>query len=61
MNLFGLPSVCGTENEAIDRTVILTNEYINERWKFERGQAPPRKVGGRPEGARVEPLADRGR
>ena len=38
-----------------------TNEYINERWKFERGQPPAKKVGGRPEKARVGPLADRGR
>ncbi len=59
MNMFGKPSVCGKDNDAIDRIVTATNEYINERWKFERGQQPARKVGGRPKGARVGPLADR--
>jgi hypothetical protein len=61
MNMFGIPSVCGKANELIDRIVTSTKEYMNERWKFERGQPPARKVDGRPEGARVGPLADRGR
>jgi hypothetical protein len=57
MNMFGIPSICGKYNDTIDRIVTSTNEYINERWKFERGQPPARKVGGRPQGARVQPLA----
>jgi hypothetical protein len=61
MIMFSTPSVCGTYNDAIDRIVDSTNEYINERWPFECGQSPLRKVGGRPEGARVGPLADQGR
>jgi hypothetical protein len=48
MNMFGIPSVCGKDNDAIDCIVTLTNEYINERWKFERSQPPARKVGGHP-------------
>jgi hypothetical protein len=61
MNMFGISRVCGKANDAIDCIVTSTNEYINKRWKFERGQPPARKVGGQPEGARVGPLADRGR
>jgi hypothetical protein len=61
MNMFGIPSICGKYNDTIDRIVTSTNEYSNERWKFERGQPPARKVGGRPQGARVQPLAKRGR
>ncbi len=59
MNTFGIPSVCGKANDAMDRIVTSTNEYINERWKFERGQPPVRKFFGRPKGVRVGPLADR--
>jgi hypothetical protein len=59
--MFGRPTPCGTDNEAIDRIVDSTNDYINERWAFDRGQPPARKVGGRPEGARVGPMADKGR
>ncbi len=61
MNMFGTPGVCRKDNDAIDRIVTATNVYINERWKFERGKPPSRKIGGRPEKARVGPLADRGR
>ena len=45
--MFGIPSVRGKDNDAIDRIVTATNESINEL--------------NRPEGARVGPLADRGR
>jgi hypothetical protein len=48
MNMFGIPSVCGKDKDAIDRIVTSTNEYINERWKFERGQPPARKLAADP-------------
>jgi hypothetical protein len=49
MNMFSTPSTDGIYNDAIDRIVDSTNKFINERWKFEPGQPPARKVGGRPD------------
>jgi hypothetical protein len=58
--MFSTPSTDGIYIDAIDRIVDSTNDYITENWPIERGQPPARKVGGRPEGARVGPTADVG-
>ena len=61
MMMFSTPSTDGIYIDAIERIVDSTNDYITENWPIERGQPPARKVGGRPEGARVGPMADVGR
>jgi hypothetical protein len=40
MMMFSTPSTDGIYNDAIERIVDSTNEYINENWPFERGQPP---------------------
>ena len=57
--MFGRPNQSKSNSETLDRLLESTNEYILENWEEERCRPPTRKVGGRPEGARAGPLADR--
>ena len=59
LNIFGRPNQSKSNSETLDRLLESTNEYILENWDTEKGRPPTLKVGGRPEGARIGPMADR--
>jgi hypothetical protein len=59
LNMFGRPNQSKSNSETLDRLLESTNEYILENLDAEKGRPPARKVGGRPEGARAGPTADR--
>ena len=57
-NMFGRSNKAKSSSEMLGKFLNSTNDYIEEHWTEKSRRPPTRKVGGRPEGTRVGPLAD---